>query len=384
VSIEHSSRDIEALVREEKRLTAAEAHSEAWAEGFSAGIEAEIIAEAALATALAEVLRSNGEGSDAGPAGADARAPHRGRFLAEPYPSLTTRKPPLRKFDAPSSRCRFPPVHARHGRHHVGVLFRMKTLPAFHQQPRRSGATAGGRARVSVFAAVWLAMSAGGAFALSEIKREELPPPAPSQPAEDGTENAVPMPDPISPPVRRDTQQAPTPGTPANDNAPAAESPDDEPIPEVQYDVSALPPEVARMRQLLLEASRSGDIERLRPLIGSGDAMTQLSLAGFEGDPIAYLKSASGDGEGLEILAILEEVLTAGFAHLDAGTDEELYVWPYFFAVPLDGLTAQQKVELFKIVTAGDYEEMKNYGTYIFYRIGITPEGHWAFFVAGE
>ena len=57
----------------------------------------------------------------------------------------------------------------------------------------------------------------------------------------------------------------------------------------------------------------------------------------------------------------------------DAGEPEELYVWPYFFAVPLDGLTPRQRVEMFRIVTAGDYEEMKSYGTYIFYRVGITP-----------
>lgn len=53
--------DIDALVREEKRLTAVESHNEAWAEGLSAGIEPEIIAEAALETALAEILRANGE-----------------------------------------------------------------------------------------------------------------------------------------------------------------------------------------------------------------------------------------------------------------------------------------------------------------------------------
>jgi hypothetical protein len=59
--MEHSAADLDALVREEKRLTAAENHSEAWAEGLSAGIEPEIIAEAALTTALGELLRSTGE-----------------------------------------------------------------------------------------------------------------------------------------------------------------------------------------------------------------------------------------------------------------------------------------------------------------------------------
>jgi hypothetical protein len=69
---------------------------------------------------------------------------------------------------------------------------------------------------------------------------------------------------------------------------------------------------------------------------------------------------------------------------MDAGTADEMYVWPYFFAVPLDKLNAQQRVELFKIVTAGDYDDMKTYGSYIFYRVGITPDGRWSFFVAGD
>jgi hypothetical protein len=59
--MEHGFTDLDALVREEKRLTAVENHCEAWAEGLSAGIEPEIIAEAALATALAELLRSSDE-----------------------------------------------------------------------------------------------------------------------------------------------------------------------------------------------------------------------------------------------------------------------------------------------------------------------------------
>ena len=59
--MEQSVADLDALVREEKRLTAVENHNEAWAEGLSAGIEPEIIAEAALATAFGELLRTSGE-----------------------------------------------------------------------------------------------------------------------------------------------------------------------------------------------------------------------------------------------------------------------------------------------------------------------------------
>ena len=53
--------DIDALVREEMRLTAAESHAEAWAECVSAGVEPEIMAEAALEPALADLLTASGE-----------------------------------------------------------------------------------------------------------------------------------------------------------------------------------------------------------------------------------------------------------------------------------------------------------------------------------
>ena len=53
--------DIDALIREEKRLSAIESQSETWAEGLSAGIEPEILAEAALSTAFCELLRLSSE-----------------------------------------------------------------------------------------------------------------------------------------------------------------------------------------------------------------------------------------------------------------------------------------------------------------------------------
>src|SRR6185437_13390595 len=156
------------------------------------------------------------------------------------------------------------------------------------------------------------------------------------------------------------------------------------PLPEIIYDISKLPEPVQRMRQLILDVATSGDIEKLRTLVGTGDDATQLSVTGLEGDPIESLKELSGDKDGEEILAIIENVLNAGYVHLDPGTPEELYAWPYFFAMPLERLTPRQRVELFKIVTAGDYEDMKSDGAYNFYRLGITPEGKWAFFVAGD
>ena len=58
---ERTVADVEAMIREEKRLEAIESHAEAWAEGEAAGIDPDIIAEAALATALGEFARAEGE-----------------------------------------------------------------------------------------------------------------------------------------------------------------------------------------------------------------------------------------------------------------------------------------------------------------------------------
>ena len=69
---------------------------------------------------------------------------------------------------------------------------------------------------------------------------------------------------------------------------------------------------------------------------------------------------------------------------VDEGTPQEMYVWPYFAHVPLQRLTSEQKVELFRIVTRSDYKKMKEFGAYIFYRVGIAPDGTWHFFVAGD
>lgn len=222
---------------------------------------------------------------------------------------------------------------------------------------------------------------AGTAFALSEIQREDAPASAPSH----APDKAIPLPDPTVPtidtPVQDLENQAPE-SEPAPENADQSEP--DAPIPAVEYDVAKLPEPVQRTRNGLLEAAKSGDVEKLRPFLGSGDEQTQLSLGGIDGDPIQFLKEASGDEQGQEILAILEEVLSAGYVHMEAGTPNELYVWPYFFALPIEKLTPPQRVELFKIVTAGDYEDMKTYGGYIFYRVGITPDGKWSFFLAGD
>lgn len=156
------------------------------------------------------------------------------------------------------------------------------------------------------------------------------------------------------------------------------------PIPEIITDLSQVPFPVRKMRELILKAARSGDVEKLRPYLGYGEDVTMLSLGGFDEDPIEFLKSLSGDKEGHEILAIMSEILEAPLVKIEEQAGNAVYVWPYYYSYPFDKLTPEQRVRLFRIITYGDYEEMLSFGSYIFYRLGITPQGRWRFFVAGD
>ncbi|HEV2956893.1 MAG TPA: hypothetical protein VGX95_12300 [Xanthobacteraceae bacterium] len=154
-------------------------------------------------------------------------------------------------------------------------------------------------------------------------------------------------------------------------------------ISDVLTDVSRLPAPVARMRARIIEAARTGDLDKLVTVMQTNETMPIFSFAN-ERDPIAYWRTNYPESGGLEVLSTLLEILDMGFVHVDAGTPQDMYVWPYFAYVPLKELTPAQKVELFKIVTGSDYRAMQDFGAYIFYRLGIAPDGTWHFFVSGE
>lgn len=153
--------------------------------------------------------------------------------------------------------------------------------------------------------------------------------------------------------------------------------------PQVLYNTAVLPKPVARMHAQLREAALAGDMDRIRMILESNELPPTLSF-GDIGDPIDFLKQSSGDGEGFEILAILADTLEAGFLHVDAGTPQEMYIWPYFARYPLSNLTPDQKVEMYRIITAGDFVEMEEFGAWTFYRVGIGPDGTLHYFVAGD
>lgn len=227
-----------------------------------------------------------------------------------------------------------------------------------------------GRLRAAFLVAGVLVLAAGPALALSELKTIGGDPVTPGQAAGN------------PPGLELDGANS----LPGKGNTGTGDVKKDEPPASIIYshDASKLPEPVRKMREQIIEAAISGDPERLRALIGTGDKRTQIPAAEANDDPIEALKSISGDADGLEILAIILDLVTAGYAHVNPGEPDEVFVWPYFAEKNIQSLSAPEKVELLRIVTAGDLMGMQDYGSYNFFQIGLTPDGRWKFLTAGD
>jgi hypothetical protein len=196
------------------------------------------------------------------------------------------------------------------------------------------------------------------AFAQNKVRTETIRPPAKPEPPK-----AAPSAD----------EPAKTGSIPADNAAPA----------EIITDLTRLPVAVARMRERILAAARSGDLQKLVTVMQSNETMPVFSFSN-EKDPAAYWRRNYPDSGGIELLSILITVLETGFVHAERGTPQEVYLWPYFARTRLTSLTPEQKVELFRLITGSDFKEMVEFGAYQFYRLGIGPDGTWHFFVAGD
>jgi hypothetical protein len=147
-----------------------------------------------------------------------------------------------------------------------------------------------------------------------------------------------------------------------------------------------LPANVAEMRDAILAAVRSGNIEDMKVALQWNELPPVIAAAKVD-DPIAYWKAQSADGQGREILAILDNTLAAGFAVLAAGRDVEnskLYVWPRFAEMDLSKLSPAEEVQLYRLVKPVDVKEMIAKKRWLGYRLAIGADGTWHMFQKGE
>lgn len=152
---------------------------------------------------------------------------------------------------------------------------------------------------------------------------------------------------------------------------------------DVRYGEDGLPAPVAERRRELIAAAKTGRIEALRPVFAGQAQPPVVAALEAPDDPVDVLRSQSGDAEGREILAIMIELLDAGYVEIADGAGTT-YVWPYFAEVPLTEMTPAHLVELYRVLTAVDVEDMIRERRYAFFRIGISADGRLRYFTAGE
>lgn len=151
-------------------------------------------------------------------------------------------------------------------------------------------------------------------------------------------------------------------------------------------DPAELPTPVAEMREAILAAVRSGEIEDLRNAIEWNELPPAFADKGVD-DPIAFLRQASADGEGREMLAVIGDLIGAGAARLPIGRDVEnadVYVWPYLAERPLDQLSSAEQVDLLRLVPAATAKAMRAAKRWTWYRLVIGADGTWHSFMRHE
>jgi len=143
-----------------------------------------------------------------------------------------------------------------------------------------------------------------------------------------------------------------------------------------------LPEHVTELRDAILAAARSGNIDELKTAFDMSGTVPDLGVPGAK-DPIDALKTQSADGKGHEVLAALIDVLNMPPATQPFGSDLEnnlLYIWPYLAGRPIDKLTPSEEVDLYRLAGAAKVAEMHEKNRWMWWCLVITADGNWLMF----
>lgn len=150
----------------------------------------------------------------------------------------------------------------------------------------------------------------------------------------------------------------------------------------VQVDLDELPIPVLEMRDAILVAVESGDLEDLRTAIEWNELRPEFGVS-KDDDPIEVWGKQSEDGKGSEILELLGKLLEDGPASLPIGRDHEnnaVYVWPYLSEVPVKNLNAADREVLSAMMSEAELGDLLKHGKWTWYRLAIGADGTWHVF----
>lgn len=177
----------------------------------------------------------------------------------------------------------------------------------------------------------------------------------------------------------------PTPETPTPDPAAQAACSAAELSPALPD--QELPEETARMRADIAAAAVECDYEELERLAQAGERPFNFSFGAGPGDSAAdHWRQLEDEEADLEVTGDLVRLLGLEPATVDAG-DDTIYVWPA--AATRDVPTDEDWEALAQVLPEEAVSQMRQESEtlgigYLYYRIGITQDGDWIYFVAGD
>lgn len=152
--------------------------------------------------------------------------------------------------------------------------------------------------------------------------------------------------------------------------------------PQIFRGTKQLPAPVKATVRAIHSAASSGSMDAMREVLDMNELKPMVAGRHIE-DVIAHWKSLSADGNGLEILARMADILETGYVVTKIDRHAELYLWPYFAGIGLKDLTPPQKVQLFRLMPIDKAKSMIKTGKYNGFRLGIGKDGTWHFFTKG-
>jgi hypothetical protein len=163
--------------------------------------------------------------------------------------------------------------------------------------------------------------------------------------------------------------------------------PDDDPAPAADCSAAGLPKPndqdgvpapVAEARQAMAAAAIACDYEALAAWAGL-DLNTSFGGGGFDNIP---MWEEEGTYPALELLV---KLFGTPFVVQNFEDSPPYYVWPSAFIYDSwDEIPATDLEALLSIYTQEDLDQYAEFGSYALWRIGITEDGEWKFFVAGD
>lgn len=157
-------------------------------------------------------------------------------------------------------------------------------------------------------------------------------------------------------------------------------------VSEPMTDPAALPRPVAAIRQKILQACATGDIEALRIPIDWNEVRPLFERGARRPpgeDPIERLKALSFDGKGQEILTLLRNVLRQAFV-IETRGRTQMYVWPAFALRPPMDPSPDERQIMLACVRFADLGRADGSGRPPPMRIGISADGVWHYFWSAD